>query len=76
MNVKELIKQLSNMPPEMDVVIWDDVQDDYVPVTYALFEDGATDIALETGEVPDLIPACPDDGHAPAECPLGTCSNA
>jgi len=76
MKVRELIAALREMPPEMDVMVWDAEEDDFVGVTQALFEDGATDITLHTGEPLALLPSCPDDGHDVYDCPTGACRSA
>ena len=66
MKVRELIRELKRMPPELQVCVWDAPEDEYVPVVQALFEDGTSHVALLTKEVTGLVEARPeDDGHTP-----------
>lgn len=46
MTVRELIKALSKLPQDVDVRVWDEESDEYVPVTDALLEDGSTCVDL------------------------------
>ena len=48
MTVGELIEALKKLPEYMEAVVWDEEQDDHVPVVEALFEDGSTEIVLLT----------------------------
>jgi len=46
MTVSELIAQLQACPPDLEVRIWDELEDDYVPIGGAFFEDGATSVDI------------------------------
>jgi hypothetical protein len=47
MTVRELIAALQKCPPELEVVLWGgEDADDWVPVEDALYEDGASHIAI------------------------------
>jgi len=61
MTVKELIAQLQALPPDMEVVIWDEEEDEYMPVVEALYEDGCSEIMLLTVEE-DHVDVEPEDG--------------
>lgn len=56
MTVEEVIKELQALPPTMEVVIWDEEQDEYMPVVQALHESGCSDIMLLTVKE-DTVPA-------------------
>ena len=55
MNVRELIAALQKCPPEMDACVWDESEDDWVPITMALHEDGHTVIQLLTDDPPPVV---------------------
>ncbi len=61
MKVRELIEALRKCPSEMNVVVWDAEEDDNVPVTHALWEDGCIEIQIGTGEVPVMVPVDSND---------------
>ena len=60
MTVEQLISELSSMPKDMEVTIWDAEDDDYVPVVQVLWEYGHSTINLLTTHV-DTIPTEFDD---------------
>lgn len=49
MKVREVITQLSGLPPEMEVEVWDQPQCDYVSVTGVIWEDGDTAVHILIG---------------------------
>lgn len=56
MTVKQLIAQLSKLPQDLDVCVWDHEEDDYMPVVSAFYEDGVSTINLlpfDPEEVPE-----------------------
>ena len=55
MNVRELIAALQKCNPEMDACVWDESEDDWSPITMALYEDGATVIQLLTDDPPPVV---------------------
>ena len=67
MKVRELIATLKKQPPEMEVRVWDADEDEFVPVTGAVFEDGSTVVTLLTCEQKesDFIEVTPESpgGH-------------
>jgi len=60
MNVRELIRELRKVPPDMDVMVWEDEEDDYVDVAQVLYEDGVSYIQLLTYQV-DVVEAEPEE---------------
>lgn len=48
MTVMELMAELGRCPPDMEVCVWNDAKDDYVPIVEALWEDGTTHVDLLT----------------------------
>lgn len=46
MNVRELIAALKKLPQDLDVRVWDEAEDDYVPVTGAIKESGCPYVDL------------------------------
>lgn len=53
MTVKELIAALNKMPQDLDVRIWDEEEDDYMPVRQVLYEDGTSAVDLLAHEAGD-----------------------
>jgi hypothetical protein len=70
MRVRELIEQLQKCPPDMEVVVYDAEEDDDVPVTMAIYEDGATDIQLTTQCPPPVMHQTHKRGSCGGECGL------
>jgi hypothetical protein len=60
MKVRELIAELQKCPPEMNVEVWADEEDDFVPVTQVIYEDGCPEIHLHTGAPVAMVPADPE----------------
>jgi hypothetical protein len=58
--VSELIKELQKLPSEFPACIWVEKDDEYVEVTYAIYEDGCPEVHLETGPVPEMIEVPPE----------------
>jgi hypothetical protein len=56
MTVAELIKQLEQCPPSMEVCIWDHDEDENMPVVQVLHESGVSHIQLLTHEE-ETVPA-------------------
>lgn len=52
MKVKELIAELSKLPPDLDVEAWDAGEDDDVPVTGAILELGHSKVRILLDEDP------------------------
>lgn len=50
MTVRELIAVLQKLPQDLDVRVWDEPEDDYVPVTGAIKESGCPYVDLLTDE--------------------------
>ncbi len=59
MNVRQLIEELKKMPPDLEVRVWDDLEDVYVPVVQVLYEDGTSSVDLLTDEQA-VMAASPD----------------
>jgi hypothetical protein len=59
--VRELIAELRKLPPEMEVEVWDDAEDEFVPVVQALWESGTSAVHLQTiySEVVEAPPSDP-----------------
>lgn len=70
MNVRELIAALQQCPPEMDACVWDDAQEEWVPVTMALYDDGVSDIHLLTQDPPPVTNPVHAHGSCGGECDL------
>jgi hypothetical protein len=76
MIVKELIAALRKMPQELEVCTWDHEEDEYIPITGAIFEDGCSDVHLLTEEnLPEYVNVCEHGGH-PAPLDQRFCSKA
>ena len=48
MNVRQLIAELQKMPPDLEVRLWDEDEDDFMPVAQVLYEDGTSSVDLLT----------------------------
>jgi len=55
MTAIELIAKLQKVPPTLQVRIWDEEEDDYVPIKEVLWEDGSAVVDLLTYEL-ETIP--------------------
>lgn len=46
MKVRELIEELSKLPPHLDVTYWDHEEDEWVEVVEAIWESGTSVVTL------------------------------
>lgn len=61
MKVSELIAALKKLPQDLPVRVWDEDEDDYVPVVEALYEDGTSAVDLLTHQESGTVPCPPED---------------
>lgn len=68
MNVRELIECLKKEPQELDVVVWDHDEDEWMTVVQTLFEDGTSHVAMLTR--PEVVHPVHKYGSCGGECDL------
>ncbi len=56
MKVHALIAELTKLPPEAEVRIWDEQEDEYLPIAQAIHEDGAEGVVDLLTKAVKLIP--------------------